>query len=268
MRPDIADLDAFYASPCGRLAARLIERRMARLRPDPAGLHVLGLGYAGPFLEAFRPTAARVVALMPHEQGSASWPADAPNRAAVVQETMLPLADRSIDVAVLVHAVEATDRVHRLLREVWRVLDDAGRLLVVVPNRRGLWCLAERTPFGQGKPYSASQLQSVLDSNLFTLLRRERALYVPPFGSPLWLRTAPMWEAAGARVARRLSGVVMAEAEKSMIAGKPVTAEVGARAGQVVRLPARHAAARQQTAAPADGMARHVIALTARQRRA
>jgi SAM-dependent methyltransferase len=268
MRPDIADLNAFYASPCGRLAARLIERRMAQLRPDPAGLHVLGLGYAGPFLEAFRPMAARVVSLMPHEQGSAAWPTDAPNRAAVVQETMLPLADRSIDVAVLVHAVEATDRVHRLLREVWRVLDDAGRLLVVVPNRRGVWCLAERTPFGQGKPYSASQLQSVLESNLFTPLRRERALYVPPFGSPLWLKTAPMWERAGARVARQLSGVIMAEAEKSMILGKPVMADVGARAAQVVRFPARHAAAREQAAAPIDGPTRRVIAFTSRQRRA
>jgi SAM-dependent methyltransferase len=267
MRPDIADLTAFYASPCGRLAQRLIERRLDALRPRATGLNVLGLGFAGPFLETFVAEAERVVALMPHEQGSVAWPEHDGNRAAVVQETMLPLADQSVDVAVLVHAIEATDRVHRLLREVWRVLHDHGRLLVIVPNRRGLWCLAERTPFGQGRPYSASQLQSILESNLFSPLRRERALYVPPFQSPLWLKTAPLWERTASRVARQLGGVILVEAEKSMIAGSAVLADNMRRAPRVYALPARSAAAREAEAVPREEAATRAIAFTEQRRR-
>ncbi len=267
MRADIADLTAFYASPCGRLAQRLIERRLDELRPRAPRLNVLGLGYAGPFLEGFASDAERVVALMPHEQGSAAWPATGANRAAAVQETMLPLADQSIDVAVLVHAIEATDRVHRLLREVWRVLDDHGRLLAIVPNRRGVWCLAERTPFGQGRPYSGSQLQSVLASNLFAPRRRERALYVPPFQSPLWLKTAPLWERAGASLGRQLGGVILVEAEKSMVAGTPVLADAERRAPRVHPLPVRSAAARDGQAVPRDQAGTRAIAFTERRRR-
>jgi len=246
MRPAIDELETFYASPRGRLAAGLIERRLETLRPAERGLRILGLGYAAPFLANFALHADRVAALMPEEQGANPCRGMRGNVGALVEETTLPLADRSVDVAVLAHAVETTDRVHRLLREVWRVLDEPGRLIVIAPNRRGLWCLAERTPFGYGRPYSASQLKQVLAANLFTPLRHERALYVPPFTSPTWLRTAPAWERTGARVMRKLSGVVILEAEKSLAAGTPVRADQAVRAGRVVRLPVRPAAARTE----------------------
>ena len=45
-----------------------------------------------------------------------------------------------------------------LLREMWRVLAPNGRLLIVVPNRRGLWARVDTTPFGYGSPFSRSQL--------------------------------------------------------------------------------------------------------------
>jgi SAM-dependent methyltransferase len=246
MRPAIDELEAFYASPRGRLAAGLIERRLETLRPAERGLRILGLGYAAPFLANFALHAERVAALMPDEQGANPCRGMRGNVGALVEETTLPLADCSVDVAVLAHAVETSDRVHRLLREVWRVLDEPGRLIVIAPNRRGLWCLAERTPFGYGRPYSASQLRQVLAANLFTPLRDERALYVPPFTSPMWLRTAPAWERTGSRFARKLSGVVILEAEKSLAAGTPVRADEAVRAGRVIRLPVRPAAARTE----------------------
>ena len=246
MRPAIDDLQAFYASPRGRLAAGLIERRLEALRPAERGLRILGLGYAAPFLANFALHADRVAALMPDEQGAHPCRGMRGNVGALVEETALPLADCSVDVAVLAHAVETTDRVHRLLREVWRVLDEPGRLIVIAPNRRGLWCLAERTPFGHGRPYSASQLKQVLAANLFTPLRHERALYVPPFNSPAWLRTAPAWERTGSRFARKLSGVVILEAEKSVAAGTPVRADEPVRSGRVIPLPVRPSAARSE----------------------
>ncbi len=268
MRPAIDDLEAFYASPRGRLAAGLIERRLEALRPAERGLRILGLGYAAPFLANFALHAERVAALMPEEQGANPCRGMRGNVGALVEETNLPLADRSVDVAVLAHAIEATDRAHRLLREIWRVLDEPGRVIVIAPNRRGLWCLAERTPFGQGRPYSATQLQQVLAANLFTPLRRERALYVPPFVTPMWLRTAPAWERTGSRLAPKLSGVVILEAEKSLAAGTPVRADETVRAGRVVPLPVRPAAARSEVDGIGDRPRARPVAFTGRRRRA
>ena len=39
----------------------------------------------------------------------------------------------------MVHALEASEQLPALLAEVWRILVGNGRLLVIVPNRHGLW---------------------------------------------------------------------------------------------------------------------------------
>ena len=59
----------------------------------------------------------------------------------------LPLANDSIDVVVLHHALDFTDDSHRLLREVTRVLRPGGQMLIVGFNPMshwGLWKLFKR----------------------------------------------------------------------------------------------------------------------------
>ena len=63
MRVDVLALQRFYASPLGEAAQRAAARRLASLWPHADGLDVLGIGYAAPYLERFRPSARRVVAL-------------------------------------------------------------------------------------------------------------------------------------------------------------------------------------------------------------
>src|SRR5262245_43517744 len=138
MRPDAADLQAFYASRHGQLARRLMYTQLRQLWPDVRGQVVLGLGYAMPLLGAFD-EAERVVALVSSGQ-AAAWPTDAASRVAVVNEGELPLADASVDRVLLAHSLETSPALKRLMREVWRVMSDGGRLIALVPNRRGLWC--------------------------------------------------------------------------------------------------------------------------------
>lgn len=216
MRPDVLDLQAFYDSRQGQLVRRLITRQIRAMWPWLGGRRVLGLGYPTPFLKGLCDEGARVVAMMPSGQGCHPWPRHGPSRVALVREDDLPLADKSIDRVLLVHALETTDDARRLLREVWRVLADGGRMIVVVPNRRGLWCLSERTPFGQGRPYSAGQLDQALRDQLFSPQRSGRALYVPPSPRHFWLRTAVAWERVGLRLAPHFAGIVLAEAEKQV----------------------------------------------------
>lgn len=218
MRPEVDELQRFYASRQGQLARRLIHHQLKAMWPNLRGQTVLGLGYAAPFLAGLEGV-PRGIALMPVSQGASRWPADGAGRTAVAREDELPLADGSIDRALLVHALECCGNVPRLMREVWRVLADGGRMLAVVPNRRGLWCLSDRTPFGYGQPYSRGQLQRTLNSHLFTPGAERTALFLPPTQSRLLLRLAVPVERLGLGLARQFSGLVLIEAEKQIYVG-------------------------------------------------
>lgn len=229
MRPDVADLQAFYTSRHGQLARRLIVTQIRRLWPRLSGLVVAGLGYPMPFLVALD-EAERVLALQLYGPGVPPWPEDEPCRLATVAEDQLPLPDRSVDRLLLVHALETSPRVRRLMREVWRVLADGGRLIALVPNRHGLWCWSERTPFGHGQPFSAGQLERSLRGHLFTPMANTGALYLPPTERRLLLRFAIPVERLGVRLAPGLAGVNLIEAEKQILA--PTASAAPARARQ------------------------------------
>src|SRR3546814_19829600 len=80
----------------------------------------------------------------------------------------------------MVHGLECVDHQNDMLREVWRVMNSGARLLVVVPNRRGIWARTDRTPFGQGHPYSPSQLSRLLRDHMFTPSRTVGPRLLPP----------------------------------------------------------------------------------------
>ena len=163
---DVVDLRNFYAQRLGTVARRFVSRGIRARWPDTSALRVLGIGYATPYLGLFREEAERCLAMMPAPQGVVRWPSSRPALAALVEEDDLPLTDSAVDRVLLVHALEASSDPVGLLREVWRVLSGGGRLLAVVPNRRGLWARMDTTPFGYGRPYSRSQITHLLARDL------------------------------------------------------------------------------------------------------
>src|SRR5207247_10820289 len=98
------------------------------------------------------------------------------------------------------------------LRAIWRVLAGGGRLLIVGPNRRGIWARLDRTPFGSGRPYTMSQLSQLLRDEQFTPVGSDAALFIPPATSRVRLRSAPAWERIGKRWFPTLAGVLLVEA--------------------------------------------------------
>lgn len=218
MHLDVATLRDFYATPLGGIARRLLARRIRTLWPKVSGRTVASLGFGTPFLGAYRGEAECIAAFMPASQGALIWPQENPVLTALTAEHALPVPDNTIDRLLIVHCLEVAEQVRPLLREVWRALAPDGRLVVVVPNRRGLWAHVDTTPFGYGQPYSRSQLDVLLTDAMFTPVSWSTALHLPPFDRRIVLSSANAWERVGTRVVSGLGGVLLVEARKETVA--------------------------------------------------
>jgi len=221
---DALDLREFYESSLGRTARTLIRHRIRQVWPNTAGQRVLGFGFATPFITSFQEEAERVIAAMPARQGVLHWPHEGASRVTLCDEEEIPFPDVSVDRVLLVHALECSEHLRPMLREVWRILADDGRLMVVVPNRRGIWARLDRTPFGRGNPYTPAQLNWLLRDTLFTPIRTERALFMPPSRSNVMVASARAWEHVGQRLFPTFSGVLVVEAGKLIHAATSDTA--------------------------------------------
>jgi SAM-dependent methyltransferase len=225
MSIDVVDLRNFYVQRLGTVARRFVGRGIRGRWSDTRAMRVLGIGYTTPYLGLFREEAERCLAFMPAAQGVVKWPSRSASLAALVEEDALPLTDAAVDRVLLVHALEMSRDPTSMLREIWRVLAAGGRLLAVVPNRRGLWTRMDTTPFGHGRPYSRSQITHLLRETWFTPTGWGEALYVPPIARNWFLRSAVAWERAGSVTSAPFAGVHIVEATKQVYRAVPALRE-------------------------------------------
>lgn len=247
MISDIVDLRSFYTTTLGRLAERSITMGLTAIWADLPSERLVGMGYAVPWLDRFGADAERVFAFMPATQGAVNWPAGGPSATVLVFDEELPLVDSSVDRVLLVHALEHAENPRESLQEIWRVLAPGGRLVIVVPNRRGVWARFEHTPFGTGRPFSRGQLTNLLRESNFTPGQWSDALLFPPSPKRWILKFHQILERAGRRFWPMFSGVIIVEAQKRLYQGLPVTKRASRRVFVPVLAPqgaagaARHA---------------------------
>ena len=218
---DVMDLKTFYGERLGRIARRLIAVQLRARWPSVTGDRILGIGYATPYLGDFGSDSERVIAFMPAGQGVVRWPHQGANAAALVADDALPLPDASVDRVFVIHTLEMTANPAELVQDIWRVLTPGGRLMVVVPNRSGIWARAETTPFGYGRPFGRGQLTALLREASFTPVGWSEALAAPPFRRRSWLSTGAGWERVGRALWPAFAGVIIVEATKQLYQGVP-----------------------------------------------
>jgi SAM-dependent methyltransferase len=216
MHTDVRQLLDFYASPLGSVVRRILGHRIRARWRSCANLTLMGLGFATPYLGSFRGEVGRLGGLMPSTQGAVVWPSSGAVHSVVVEEEHLPLPDNSVDLMLVVHCLETSEHGRSLLREIWRVLAPEGRLMIIVPNRRGVWARFDVTPFGHGRPFSQPQLERMLIDALLTPLDWGAALHMPPIDNRLVLRSAMSLERLGARLSPAFAGVLIVEARKEV----------------------------------------------------
>jgi len=229
MHLDVLDLRNFYyRTGLGRAVQRSVREPLLELWPEARGQTVAGFGFAVPLLRPYLAEARRVIGLMPGPQGVMAWPADKPNVSVLCEETRWPVETGLIDKLVVMHGLETSEHPSALLEEAWRSLGPGGRAVFIVPNRSGLWSRREATPFGFGRPYSLSQLETQLRRHAFTPERHRAALFAPPSQRRFWLRTGAFWERLGRRLSSYYAGgVLIMEASKQVY--RPARATTRAR---------------------------------------
>lgn len=219
MYSSVQDLQVFYESEIGNVVQSVLSRRILNVWPNLHDYRVLGCGYATPYLSPYLKDAERVVSVMTHHQGACVWPFGGRNLVMTCRGVQMPVENASIDRAILVHYLECSDHMKDTLREVWRVLKPNGRILVVVPNRMGVWARADWSPFGYGRPFTMSQALFFLRENLFTPEHFESALFVPPMpDSPVMMRFSNVIERVGHKVFPFVAGVHIVECSKQVYA--------------------------------------------------
>ncbi|WDR01463.1 class I SAM-dependent methyltransferase [Devosia algicola] len=221
MTSDVKRLIDYYKSPLGRISRALVRDQIVELADNVSGKRMLGLGFATPYLRFSLDTAERVIAFMPQRQGASAWPREGPSHTVLCDPLEMPLTDAAIDLTVAVHAFEHIADAEELMRELWRVTAPNGELIIVVPRRRGIWAQRDTTPFGQGNPYSAGQMEKLLREHSFEPVAWRDGLFLPPFQSSLVLKSVRFFERAGRLFGPTFSGVICVKARKKAFPAIP-----------------------------------------------
>lgn len=229
MHADIVDLRQFYHSMLGHVAEQSIAIALSSLWQRLPQERLVGLGYAVPYLDRFRSDTERTFAFMPAGQGAVNWPVGELSATALVFDEELPLPDSSVDRVLMVHSLEYAENPRETLKEIWRVLAPGGRLVIVVPNRRGVWARMDHTPFGSGRPYSRGQLTALLRETNFTPGASAEALFFPPSKIRTIQKLRSNFERIGRLLWPAFSGVIVVEAQKRLYQGLPVAARASRR---------------------------------------
>jgi len=218
--PTAYDLKSFFNSFTGRIIRGIIRDRLIELWPTEKKLRYVGLGYAMPYMRPYMEQSERVFCIMPPSLGVHQWPERDKNLVCLGDDHALTLETNSVDRIIVTHHLEYLDNPENAFNEMYRVLKSTGKIIIVVPNRMGLWTRADWCPLGQGKPYSARQVETFLKDNMFVHERTCQALFTPAFQSTFWLRGARVFEKIGKVLYPALGGVHVIEASKQLYATK------------------------------------------------
>ncbi|MEI6729621.1 MAG: methyltransferase domain-containing protein [Pseudomonadota bacterium] len=216
--PNITGLQKFYGSPLGQLVQRKIAKIIEQNCGEIRNSNIVGIGFATPYLLPLLHETNGVFACMPAAQGVLRWPTASKNLALLADESLLPFADNSVQAVIVVHGLENSEQGRKMLDEIHRILAPMGKLILIVPNRHGIWTHSDNTPFSYGRPFTLWQLRHLLLEHELTPIGSDFALFFPPWSHRYILKLASLLEKIGRSFFRNFGGVCGVIAEKQIYA--------------------------------------------------
>lgn len=222
MNWDVADIDAYYRTAEGHLVARILSDELAATssnwsnKDEGQRADCLAVGYVFSLLssENLPPV------LMPAEYGALSWQTNSGVPVACIDSTIWPIASDLTRAILMVHALEHVKDHQGLLNEAARVLAGSGELILIVSHRRGLWARTEKTPFGQGTPFSRRQIIKLLETAGFEILSVKHCLFIPPSAMRLPAHLGIRLNQAGRFVMGVFGGALIIKATKNLYSAR------------------------------------------------
>lgn len=181
-KPPRALLESWYQSSAsgGRLRAQASED-MSLILDEWFGYHILVVGVDAGFDIKSMTRVQHLSTILP-----ATSQAVKDKSSILACDEQLPIATESVDVVVLLNALELSEEPHRVLREVHRILTPHGHLLLVSSNPlslRGVWNAltglfrSKRGPANNG--LSVSKLHDWLTLLNFSVAPVRHKLWLP-----------------------------------------------------------------------------------------
>jgi SAM-dependent methyltransferase len=146
-------------------------------------------------------------------------------------DDFLPFADMSLDLLLLPHRLEFSERPHQTLREAARVMMPEGHLLISGFNPLSTWgataginkwLFKNQTYPWNGKFIGLTRLKDWLALLGFEVISVETCCHVPPFEQPSWHKRSAFMDKVGMRCCARLGGDYFIVAKKRVVGMTPI----------------------------------------------
>ena len=146
-------------------------------------------------------------------------------------DDFLPFADMSLDLLLLPHRLEFSERPHQTLREAARVMMPEGHLLISGFNQLSLWgatasfkkLFSDTASYPwNGKFIGLARLKDWLALLGFEVVSVEMCCHVPPFEQTVWYRRFLFLDKVSGRRCAMLGGVYFIVAKKRVAGMTPI----------------------------------------------
>ena len=146
-------------------------------------------------------------------------------------DDFLPFAEMSLDLVLLPHRLEFSERPHQTLREAARVMMPDGHLLISGFNPLSTWgvtaslrkiFLKQTTYPWNGKFIGLARLKDWLALLGFEVVSVDMCCHVPPFETSAWHKRFSFMDKISERCCRTLGGVYFIVAKKRVVGMMPI----------------------------------------------
>lgn len=216
-------LSSWFNSPLGKAVYTAEHEQLEDILPGLFGYHILQYGCSGQsnYLTSSRITNKTVLFLDSAELNTGLT-------AVHTSAEELPIAADSIDVIVLPHILEYSKDVHKLLREMERVLIADGHVVIIGINPISLWgiwhlflCWWGEMPWS-GRLISIPRIKDWLSLLDFDVEKTNFFFFSPPFRNPNILQKFMPLERLGRNCWPILGGLYAVVAKKRVVPLNPI----------------------------------------------
>ncbi len=177
--------------------------------------HILTIGYPLPGLKKLFKKALSFAVFFPAFMGPNEVKWRGRNVSAVVNETRLPLRQGSYDAAFVFHSLEFMTDPVSFLEDLWRTLAPAGRVTVLVPNRRAGWKKSGVPGQEEANPFLFREVKTLLEGAGFKPINSYGVFYGLPVGFLQTILFSGLLKTLSGGSFAGLPGFMIVEAEKN-----------------------------------------------------